>query len=137
TANNPNATYTTVRVSSANDVTAVLQNVDVINQPKWKQVEVHRRIEKEIEVDCITRKTVRRQTTSVLQNKGFFGKHTAQVDFRSAIAEVVYIFIDRRPSSRGQLLNKVSGTAHTEPCDVLPAIRIDRVGADFFSGRNV
>ena len=50
---------------------------------------------------------------------------------------VFTIFIDRRSSSHGQLLNKVSGTAHAEPFDVDPAIGIDRLWADFFSGRNV
>ena len=50
---------------------------------------------------------------------------------------VFTIFIDRRSSSHGQLLNKVSGTAHTEPFDVDLAIGIDRLWPDFFSSRNV
>jgi Outer membrane cobalamin receptor protein len=49
----------------------------------------------------------------------------------------IVIFIDRRSSSNGQLLNKVSGTAHTEPFDVDLAIGVHRLRADFFSGRNV
>src|SRR5439155_14815831 len=85
--NQPDVKHATDRIASVNGGSAVLQNVDVINQSKRKQVEVHRRIEKEIEVDVITGKTVRREATSVLQHKGFFGKHTAQVDFRSAITK--------------------------------------------------
>jgi hypothetical protein len=54
-----------------------------------------------------------------------------------ATAEGVYILIDRRSSSHGQLLNKVSGTTDAEPFDVGPAIGIDRLRPDFFSGRNV
>src|SRR5206468_12762290 len=116
---------------------AVLQNVDVINQPKWKQVEVHCTTEKSIEVVVIAGKTISRETTSVLQHKSFFGSKTTQIDFRLAITEGIYVFIDRRSGSRGQLLNKVSGTAHTEPLDIDLAIGVDRLRPDFFRGRNV
>ena len=37
----PDVNHTTDRVTAVNGGSAVLQNVDVINQPKWKQVEVH------------------------------------------------------------------------------------------------
>ena len=94
-------------------------------------------VKKALRSTVITGKTISRETASVLQHKGFFGSKTTQVDFRSAITEDVYIFIDRRSSNHRQLLNKVSGTAHTEPVDVVPAIGIDRLRTDFFSGRNV
>ena len=85
----PDVKHTTNRVTAINSGSAVLQNVDVINQPKWKQVEVHCRTVKEIEADFITGKAVSRETSPVLQHKGFFGIKTAQVDFRSAITDGV------------------------------------------------
>ena len=133
----PNVKHTTDRVTAINGRGAVLQNVDVINQPKGKQVEVHCTTEKRIEVVVITGKTISRETASVLQHKSFFGTKTAQIDFRLAITEDIYVFIDRRSCNRGQLLNKVSGTAHAEPVDIVPAIGIDRLRPDFFSSRNV
>src|SRR5439155_13362350 len=133
----PNVKHTTDRVTAVNGRGAVLQNVDVINQPKWKQVEVHCSTEKSIEVVVIAGKTIRREPASVLQHKSFFGSKTTQIDFRLAITEGVYIFIDRRSSSHGQFLNKVSGTAHAEPLDIDLAIGIDWLGPDFFSSRNV
>src|SRR5438874_6043699 len=133
----PNVKHTTDRVTAVNGGSTVLQNVDVINQPKWKQVEVHSTTEKRIEVVVIAGKTVRRETASVLQHKGFLGRKTAQVDFRLAITDGVYVFIDRRPSSHRQFLNKISGTAHAEPGNIITAVGIDRLWPDFFSGRNV
>src|SRR4029453_13052097 len=62
----PNVKHTTDRVTAVNGRSAVLQNVDVINQPKGKQVEVNCRMEKKVEVDFVTGKAGRCQTTSVL-----------------------------------------------------------------------
>src|SRR2546428_4632047 len=101
--NQPNVKHTSDCVTAVNGGSAVLQNVDVINQPNRKHVEVDCATEKRIELDCITGKTVRRETPSILQDKGFFGTYTAQVDFRLAITEGVYIFIDRRSANHRQL----------------------------------
>src|SRR5438094_836884 len=118
--NQPNVKNSSDCVSAVNGGSAVLQHVDVINQPNRKQVEVDCAAEKGIELNCITGKTVRRETSSILQDKSFFGTKTAQIDFRLAITEGIYVFIDRRPGNYGRLLNKISGTAHTEPEDVVP-----------------
>src|SRR5205823_11077169 len=131
----PNVKHTTDRVTAVNGRGAVLQNVDVINQSKWKQVEVHCTTEESIEVVVIAGKTIRRETASVLQHKSFFGSKTTQVDVCSAITDAVKVFIDRRSSSHGQFLNKISGTAHAEARDTLPAISIDRVRIDRKSTR--
>src|SRR5437879_12659407 len=85
--NQPNVKHTSDRVSAVNGGSAVLQHVDVINQPNRKHVEVDCATEKGIELDCITGKTVRRETPSILQDKSFFGTKTAQIDFRLAITE--------------------------------------------------
>ena len=87
--------------------------------------------------DFITGKAVSRETPSVLQDQGFLGQQTTQVDFCSAITDGGQILIDRRASSYGQLLNEVSGTPHTEPEDVVPAIGIDRLWTYFFRSRNI
>src|SRR5204862_7671592 len=118
--NQPNVKHTSNRVGAVNGGNAVLQNVDVINQPNRKHVEVDCATEKGIELDGIAGKTVRRETPSILQDKGFFGTKTAQIDFRLAITEGIYVFIDRRSANGGELLNKISGTAHTEPADDVP-----------------
>src|SRR2546422_4723128 len=95
----PDVNYSSDRVTAVNGGSAVLQNVDVINQPNRKHVEVDCTTEKRIQADCITGKTVRRETPSVLQDKGFFGTYTAQVDFRLAITEGIYVFINRRSAN--------------------------------------
>src|SRR4029077_9505281 len=97
----PNVNHTTDRVTAVNGRGAVLQNVDVINQPKWKQVEVHCTTEKSIEVVVIASKTIGRETASVLQHKSFFGTKTTQIDFRLAITDNIFVFIDRRSRNRG------------------------------------
>src|SRR4029077_14192072 len=97
----PNVNHTTDRVTAVNGRGAVLQNVDVINQPKWKQVEVHCTTEKSIEVVVIASKTIGGETTSVLQHKSFFGSKTTQVDVCTTITDAVKVFIDRRSSSHG------------------------------------
>src|SRR6266480_6476470 len=71
--NQPNVENSSDCVSAINGGSAVLQHVDVINQPNRKHVEVDGATEKGIEPDCITGKTVRRETPSILQDKGFFG----------------------------------------------------------------
>ena len=53
-------------------------------------------VKKGIGADFITGKTVSRETPSVLQDQGFFGTKTTQVDFCSAITDGIYILIDRR-----------------------------------------
>ena len=83
----------------------------------------------------LNRQSRRCEATSILQHQGFLGSKTAQVDFCPAITDRGHIFIDRRAINRGQLLNKVSGTAHAEPGDVAPAIGVDRLWPYFFSGR--
>src|SRR5436190_5105103 len=135
--NQPDINYASDCVTAINRGSAVLQNVDVINQPNGKYVEVECTTEKRIEADIKPGKTVRRETTSILQHEGFFGSKTAQVDLRLATADGVYIFIDRRSSSHGQLLNKVSGTAHAESFDVGLAIGIDGLWPNFFRGSDV
>ena len=85
----------------------------------------------------ITGKAVGCDTPSVLQHQGFLGQQTTQVDFCSAITDGGQILIDRRASSHGQRLNKISGTAHTEPEDVIPAIGVDRLWPYLFSGGNI
>src|SRR4029453_1014416 len=135
--NQPNVKHTSDRVSAVNGGSAVQQNVYVINQPDRKHVEVDSATEKGIELDCITGKTVRRETPSILQNKGFFGTKATQIDFRLAITEGIYVLIDRRSGNHGQLLNKVSSITHTEPFDIDPAIGVDRLWPDFFGSRNI
>ena len=109
----------------------------MINQPNRKQVEVHCRSKREIAADVVTGKAVSRDTPSILQDERFFGKKTTQVDFRSAITEDVYTVIDGGSGNHRQLLNKVSGIAHTEPFDIHPAIGVDRLWTNFFSRRDV
>src|SRR5436190_23986688 len=99
--NQPNVKHTSDRVSVVNGGSTVLQNVDVINQPNRKQVEVDCATEKGIELNCITGKTVRRETPSILQIKSFFGTKAAQIDFRLAITEGIYVFINRRSANSG------------------------------------
>ena len=93
--------------------------------------------QKRIQTDIKLGKTVRRETTSIVQHKGFFGSKTAQRNLRLAIADGVYVFIDPRANSYGQLLNKVSGTAHSESFDVNVPIGVDWLRPDFFSSGNV
>src|SRR5437763_10861141 len=90
-----------------------------------------------VQVDRIAGEANRRQTTSVLQDQSFFSEKTTQVNFHPAVAAVDDVFIDCRSSSRWQLLDKVSGGSHPKPGNILPAISIDRVRADFFGSRNV
>src|SRR5436190_5238696 len=99
--NQPNVKHTSDRVSAVNGGSAVLQHVDVINQPNRKHVEVDCATEKGIELDCITGKTVRRETTSILQDTGFLGAKAAQIDFGLAITEGIYVFINRRSANGG------------------------------------
>ena len=87
--------------------------------------------------DFITGEAVSCETTSVLQHQSFLGKKTTQVDFCSAVTDGGQILINRCSIHHGQLLNKVSGTAHAKPEDVIPAIGIDRLWSYFFSSRNV
>src|SRR5438552_8812835 len=99
--NQPNVKHTSDRVSDVNGGSAVLLHVDVINQPNRKHVEVDCAAEKGIELNCITGKTVRRETSSILKDKSFFGTKTAQIDFRLAITEGIYVFINRRSANSG------------------------------------
>src|SRR5436190_8109802 len=87
----PNVEHTGDCVRTINGGSAVLQDVDVIDQPERNGVEV----------DRITGKANRRQTTSVLQDQSFLSENTAQVNFHATIAEGErgYAFIDCRSSS--------------------------------------
>ena len=123
----PDVEHTGDCVRSVNGGSAILQNVDVVNQSERNRVQV----------DRIAGEANRRQTTSVLQDQSFFSEKTTQVNFHPAVAAVDDVFIDCRSSSRWQLLDKVSGGSHPKPGNILPAISIDRVRADFFGSRNV
>src|SRR5437868_12087552 len=123
----PNVEHAGDCVRSINGGSAVLQDIDVINQPERNRVQV----------DRITGKADRRQTASVLQDESFFGEKTAQVNFHAAVTAVDDVLIDCRSSSGWQLLDKVSGATDTESNDILFAVGIDRVRADFFLSRNV
>ena len=113
----PNVEHTGDRVRSINGGSPILQDVDVVDQPERNGVEV----------DRITGKANRRETTSVLQDQRFFRENTAQVNFHAAVTAVDDVFIDCRSSSGWQLLDKVSGATDTESSDILPAVGIDRV----------
>ena len=120
----PNVEHAGDCVRSINGGSAVLQDIDVVDQPKRNRVQV----------DCITGKANRRQTASVLQDQSFFREHTAEVNFHATIAEGErgYAFIDCRSRSGWQLLDKVRGGTDPKPGNILPAISIDRVRTDFF-----
>src|SRR5205823_561635 len=71
----PNVEHTGDRVRTVNGGSAVLQDVDVVDQPKWNCVEV----------DCITGKANRGKPTPVLQDQSFLSEKTAQVNFHAAV----------------------------------------------------
>src|SRR6202040_4205595 len=123
----PNVEHTANCVRSVNGGSAVLQDVDVVDQPEGNG----------IQIDRITGKANRRQTTSVLQDQRFFGENTAQVNFHAAVTAIDDVFIDCRSSSGWQLLDKVSGATDSESRDVLLAVSIDRIWTDLFGSRNV
>ncbi len=118
----PNVDHTGDRVRAINGGSPILQDIDMVDQPKGNGVEV----------DRITGKANRRETTSVLQDQSFLSENTAQVNFHAAVTAVGLVFIDCRSRSGWQLLDKVSGGTYSKPGNVLPAISIDRVGTDFF-----
>jgi hypothetical protein len=118
----PNVEYTGDCVRSVNGGSAVLQDVDVVDQSKRNRVEV----------DRITGKANWGQTTSILQNQSFLGEDTAQINFHATITVVNDVFIDCGSSSDWQLLNKISGATDTESSDILFTIGIDRIWTDFF-----
>src|SRR5439155_22579346 len=95
----PDVEHTGDRVRSVNGGSAILQDIDVVDQPERNRVEV----------DRITGKANRRQTTSVLQDQSFLSENTAQVNFHAAVTAVDDVFIGCRSSSGRQLLDKVSG----------------------------
>ena len=74
-----------------------------------------------VEVDRITGKANRRQTTSVLQDQSFLSEKTAQVNFHAAVTAVDDVFIDCRSRSGWQLLDKVSG--ERTPSRVISSLR--------------
>src|SRR5439155_2899782 len=99
---------------------AVLQDVDVIDQTKREPVEINRR-----------RSGVGKSST-VLQNQGFFWIDTAQTDTRAAITTVGVVLSRVRSGRRRNSQHQVGRSAYTQPSDVIAAISIDRVRADFF-----
>src|SRR5207247_11077983 len=116
-ADQPDVEHTGDRVRCVNGGSAILQNVDVVNQSERNRVQV----------DRIAGEANRRQTTSVLQDQSFFSEKTTQVNFHPAVAAVDDVFIDCRSSSRWQLLDKVSGGSHPKPGNILSTISIVRV----------
>src|SRR6266478_6853230 len=127
----PDVKYACDRICAVNGRSAILQNVDVINQPERNRVQVNGII------GNITAKRDRCQTTSVLQHQSFFGENTTQIDFRTAIMAIGSVFTLCSSGNLGQLLKKVSHRPHTEPRDVLRPIGVNRVRTDFFRSRNV
>src|SRR5437660_12843132 len=73
----PDIHHTCNCITAVNGRSAILQNVDVINQPEWKQIEVNCRSEREIAADVITGEAISRETASVLQHKRLLGEQTA------------------------------------------------------------
>src|SRR5207253_1424091 len=108
----PNVEHTGDCVRSINGGSAVLQDVDVIDQPERNRVEV----------DRITGNAHWRQTASVLQDQSFFRENTAQVNFHAAVTAVDDVFIDCRSRSRWQLLDKVSGGTHPKSGNIFLAV---------------
>ena len=90
-----------------------------------------------VEIDRITGKANRRETTPILQDQRFFSENAAQVNFHAAVTAVDNVFIDCRSRSGWQFLDKISSGTHPKPCNILLAISIDRVRTDFFGSRNV
>src|SRR4029077_5263821 len=67
------------RIGAIHSGGAVLQDVDVINHRKWKQVNVHTAAEP----DGVQR--TKGDTFSVNQHQGFFGQQAAQVELNGAV----------------------------------------------------
>src|SRR5437763_16370411 len=110
-----------------NSGSSKLQKLEEFNQYERNRVQVER----------ITGEANRREPTSVLQDQSFFSEKTTQVNFHPTVAAVDDVFIDCRSSSGWQLLDEVSSRTYPKPGNILPAISIDRVRADFFGSRNV
>src|SRR5437868_11173746 len=123
----PNVEHTGDCVRSVNGGSAILQNVDVVNQSERNGVQV----------DRIAGEADRRETASVLQDQSFFSEKTTQVNFHPAVAAIDDVFIDCRSRSRWQLLDKISRGTHPKSGDIFPAVGIDWVRTDFFGSRNV
>src|SRR5438477_10351913 len=117
----PDVEHTGDCVRAVNGGSAILQNVDVVNQSERNGVQV----------DRITGEAHRRETASVLQDQSFFSEKTTQVNFHPAVAAIDDVFIDCRSSSRWQLLDKISRATHPKPGNILSAVGIDRVRTDF------
>src|SRR5439155_17088332 len=73
----PDIHHTRNCITAVNGRSAILQNVDVINQPEGKQIEVNGRSKREIAADVITGEAISRETASVLQHKRLLGEQTA------------------------------------------------------------
>ena len=104
---------------------AVLQDVDVVDQTKREPVEINRR------------RSGSGKSSSVLQNQGFFWIDTAQTDTGGAVTTVGVVLSNVRSSRCRNSQHQVGRSAHTQSSDVVPAIGIDRVWADFFRSGNV
>ena len=122
----PNVEHTRHCICSVNGGSAVLQDVDVVDQPERNCVEV----------DRITGKANWRETASVLQHQSFLGENAAQINFHAAVTGSD-VFIECRSCSSWQLLNKISSGTHAESRDVLPPIGVNRVRPYFFRSGNV
>src|SRR5204863_8895305 len=104
---------------------AIFQDVDVIDQTKREPVEINRS------------RSGGGKSSTVLQNQGLFWIDTAQTDTGAAVTTVGVVFSDIRSSRCRNSQHQVGRSAHTQPSDVIAAISIDRVRADFFRRGNV
>src|SRR5437660_2033166 len=77
----PDIYHTRNCITAVNGRSAVFENVDMINQPEGKQIEINGRSKREIAADVITGKAISCEAKSVLQDEGFLGKPTKQADF--------------------------------------------------------
>src|SRR5205823_13031476 len=94
----PDVEHTGDRVRSINGGSAILQDVDMVDQPEGNRVQV----------DRITGKANRRETTSVLQDQSLFSENTAEVNRHAAVTAADDVAIDCRSCSRWQLLDQIS-----------------------------
>ena len=103
TVNEKNVEHAGDGIRAVNWRSAVFQNVEVIDQPSRKLVEVRRR----------SGEGVVGNTATVLQDQCFLRINSAQVNAGAAVTAVVNVLRLSRTSLDRQALNKVGRRAHT------------------------
>src|SRR5205823_4509034 len=119
------------RVGAIHRRRAILQDVDVINHWKRNQVNVHAAAES----DAVQR--TKGDTFAVNQYEGFFGQQAAQIELDRTITAIADVLVDGAACFLRQKSCQVRCIADAQLFDVCWTIRIHRIRADFFRGRNV